>query len=68
MVVSRNISSLAKQDDSYIASPIENQKSGPYMLTKADALFVAPIGIAGYKAGDEVEVELLCGIEKLGHK
>jgi molybdopterin molybdotransferase len=40
-------------------------KSMPYTLLKADAMLIAPIGVAGYQAGDEVEVELLCGLENL---
>jgi len=50
---------LTKQSDGYAASPIGFDKSIPYSMLKPDALFIAPIGVAEYKAGDEVEVELL---------
>ncbi|MFZ3130977.1 MAG: molybdopterin molybdenumtransferase MoeA, partial [Desulfosporosinus sp.] len=56
---------LTKQDGCYIASSIELDKSLPYSLLKADAMLIAPIGVAGYQAGDEVEAELLCGMENL---
>jgi molybdopterin molybdotransferase len=56
---------LTKEDGGYKALPIGFDKSLPYSLVKADALFIAPIGVTEYQAGDEVEVELLCGLEKL---
>jgi hypothetical protein len=32
-------------------------------MLKANALFIAPIGVTGYETGDEIEMELLCGLE-----
>ena len=56
---------LTAQKYGYIASPVDSNKSIPYALTKSNALFIAPVGISGYQAGDEIEVELLCGLEKI---
>lgn len=56
---------LSKYDDGYTASSIGFDKNLPYTLTKTDALLIAPIGVSEYQAGDEVEVELLCGLENL---
>ncbi len=56
---------LTKKDGSYMASPIEFDKNLPYTMLKADAILIAPIGIEGYQAGDEVEAELLCSMEEI---
>jgi molybdopterin molybdotransferase/putative molybdopterin biosynthesis protein len=58
--------SLFKRDEFYWAVQIGRDKSLPDAMLKANALFVAPIGVEGYEAGDEIEVELLCGLENLG--
>ncbi|MDQ7094560.1 molybdopterin molybdotransferase MoeA [Desulfosporosinus sp. PR] len=50
---------ITKQDDGYTARPIGFDKSIPYSLLQAKALFIAPIGVAEYQAGEEVEAELL---------
>lgn len=50
---------LTKQGDAYTASPLNYRLSIPQLLVRADALFIAPIGVAGYRAGEEVDVELL---------
>ena len=57
--------SLTQREGIYWAVQIGRDKSLPHTMLKAHALFVAPIGVAGYKAGDEIEVELLCGLEGL---
>jgi molybdopterin molybdotransferase/putative molybdopterin biosynthesis protein len=57
--------SLKKWEGIYWATQIGRDKNLPDTLLKADAIYVAPIGVAGYEAGDEVEVELLCGLESL---
>ncbi|NLA87765.1 MAG: molybdopterin molybdotransferase MoeA [Clostridiales bacterium] len=57
--------SLTKQEGAYWAAQIGREKNMPYTFLMANALFVAPIGVAGYEAGDEIEVELLCGLENL---
>lgn len=56
---------ITKQEDGCKALPLGFDKGLPYSLLKADALFIAPIGAAEYQAGDEVEAELLCGLENL---
>lgn len=56
---------LMKRDGCYSATQIGRDKSLPYTLLEADAFFVAPIGVAGYEAGDEIEVELLKGMENI---
>jgi molybdopterin molybdotransferase/putative molybdopterin biosynthesis protein len=56
---------LTKQDGHYSATLVGRDKSLPYTILKANALFTAPIGVAGYEAGDEIEVEILCGLENL---
>ncbi len=57
--------SLTKREGIYWASQIGRDKNLPDSMLKAHALFVAPIGVAGYEAGDEIEVELLCGLENI---
>lgn len=56
---------LTKRECHYTAAPIARDKSLPYSLLKANALFIAPVGVTGYEAGEEVEVELLCGMENI---
>lgn len=56
---------LTKQNDGYMASPVGYANGLPHILAKADALFIAPIGVAEYQAGEEVKVELLHGLESL---
>mgnify|MGYP002407082646 CR=1 FL=1 len=56
---------LTRQGDGYTASNIGFFKSLPYTMLKADALFIAPIGVTEYQAGEEVEAELLRGLEDL---
>ncbi len=59
---------LTERDGRYIASAIGRDKNLPYSLLKANALFIAPIGVSEYAAGDEVEVELLCGFENIAEE
>ncbi|SHH97525.1 molybdopterin molybdotransferase [Sporobacter termitidis DSM 10068] len=56
---------LTEKNGRYYAGPIGRDKSVPYALLKADAMLIAPIGASGYAAGEEIEVELLCGLENL---
>ena len=57
---------LSKQGDgSYLASPLGRNSTLSQIMLKADALFITPFGVGEYQAGEEVEVELLCGLEKL---
>jgi molybdopterin molybdotransferase/putative molybdopterin biosynthesis protein len=55
---------LSRQEGCYEAEPLGWGQNLPDSLLKADALFVAPIGIAGYEAGMEIEAELLYGMER----
>lgn len=48
---------LAKQVDGYTATPIGFDKSVPYTLVKANALFIAPIGIAEYQLMNALDLQ-----------
>ncbi len=54
---------LSKTENGFTAKPIPFSASIPYSLREMDGLLTVPIGISGYDAGDEVEVELLKGHE-----
>jgi molybdopterin molybdotransferase len=56
---------LTKRDGYYSAAPVGRDRNMPEMLLKPGALFIAPIGAAGYEADDEIEVELLRGLENI---
>ena len=56
---------LEKQDDGYLARPLRNEKSLPQLLLEADALLIAPFGVTEYQAGEEIEAEVLNGLENL---
>lgn len=56
---------LHKKDGGYSASSVGHDKSVPYSMLKANAMLISPIGVSGYQAGDEIEVELLWGLENL---
>ncbi len=54
---------LNEQDGSYRGTPVGRDQSIPDSMLKPKALLIAPIGVPGYEAGEEVEAELLCGHE-----
>lgn len=56
---------LTKKDDFYSAAPMIRFAGVVNTLLNADAVFIAPIGVSNYKAGDEVEAELLHELETL---
>ena len=53
------------KDGGYEATPLGWDRNLPDSLLKMDAILIVPIGVAGYQAGEEVEVELMCGPEYL---
>lgn len=55
---------LTNRGNGYDATPLGLGLNLPDSLLKADALFIAPSGVAGYEAGEEVEAELLYGLER----
>lgn len=56
---------LENLPDGYIASALDGNSTTPETLLKSDVLFIMPMDVTEYRAGDEIEVELLCGLEEL---
>jgi molybdopterin molybdotransferase len=56
---------LEKSSDGYIATDIGLDNSLPAKLLRPQALFIASFDAERYQAGEEIEVELLCGFEEL---
>lgn len=53
---------LYRHDGQYQAAPVTGMDSLPAIMN-SNALLTVPIGSKGYRQGEEVEVELLCGEE-----
>ncbi len=56
---------MDRKEGGYEATPMGWDRNLPDSLLQMDALLIAPIGIYEYQAGEEVEVELICGSEHL---
>lgn len=56
---------VSRREGGYEASPLGWDQNLPDSLLKMNALFIAPLGVSGYQAGEEIEAELVCGPEYL---
>ena len=54
---------LTKEDGKIVAHFVKRRRTFPDVVLSSKAILIAPADSEGYKAGDEVEVEVLCGME-----
>ena len=56
---------ITKEGDEFVASFVKRRRTFPDVVLSSKALLIAPAESEGYKAGEEVELEVLCGMEEL---
>ena len=56
---------VKKENGEYFAYPVSRASSLPYTMLNTKALCIAPLEAEGYKCGDEIELEMMCGPQDL---
>ena len=56
---------ISRRSNGYTAAPVGHGVSQLDSMIVPNALFTAPIGTSEYAPGDEIDVELLCGVENI---